>query len=255
MGKVLTILFSLTLTISCREQTADNAGKQSVYVVQKNLYDTLAYYADKDEIEPEIIINNVEGNKTVVPFFKHRVKWIDKESETKIQIDDDLFSLKKAVTLNNVQGADVDSVDFVNNWDQIKYFKFNDDELIGIRMSFYPCTGLGCSVDYFLIYDLRRKTKNFFGTFRADDELKLFHFNNDNEYSIDYLSKSYYDLTDSSGDKREIVYELFSLSDKGEFLLQRDNKGIPYYIKHRFSGDDTTRFEEKWEQNWFEKIK
>lgn len=122
-------------------------------------------------------------------------------------------------------------------------------------MSFYPCTGLGCSVDYFLFYDLRHKTKNYFGTFRADNELKLFHFNNDERYSIDYLSKSYYDLTDSSGDKREIVYELFSLSDKGKFILQKDNQGMPYFIKHRFAAEDTTSFEETWQKRWFEKIK
>jgi len=255
MTKILILLFYLILFSACKEKTIENNKKQKIYVIQKNIQDTLDYYFYKYEIEPEIIINNVEGNKKEVSFLSHKIKWFDKDDETKIQIDNDLLNLRKEVTLNNVQGEGVDSVDFANNWDQIKYFKFNDDELIGIRMSFYPCTGLGCSVDYFLIYDLQRKTKNYFGTFRADNELKLFHFNNDEQYRIDYLSKSYYDLTDSSGDKREIVYELFSLSNQGKFILQKGNQGIPYYIKHRFSVDDTTRFQETWEKSWFEKIK
>jgi methionine-R-sulfoxide reductase len=53
-------------------------------------------------------------------------------------------------------------------------------------MSFAPCVGLGCSVDFFLIYDVKTKTKNFFGTFRTDRELELFNYGNDEK--IDFVA-------------------------------------------------------------------
>ena len=262
MTKTFFISFFSTLLLSCHDKSFNNQKTEKLFVFQtKNIVDSLSDYFYKNEIEPEIIINNtgvIYGNyasKKEVSFLNHKIKWLDNESETTIQIDNDLFSLKKAVTLNDVEEGKVDSVDFANDWDQIKYFRSNDIELVGIRMSFYPCTGNGCSVSYFLLYEFKRKTKNYFGTYRTDDELKLYHFNNNSQYDVDYLSKTYNDLTDSSGEKTEVDYELFSLSDKGTFILQKDKQATPYTITHTFSDADTTSFEETLQSHWFEKIK
>jgi hypothetical protein len=219
----------------------------------KSINDSLGSYFCKYEIEPQININNDHEIQTKVSFLNHNIEWLDSETETKIRIDNNLFSLNKEVTLNNVWGDNVDSVDFANNWEQIKFFKLDDREMIGIRMSFYPCTGLGCSVDYFLLYDVQHKTKNFFGQFRADRELKLYHFNNNMQ--VDYLSKTYNGDTDGVAKEIAIVYELFSLADNGKFVLQKNNQDKPYFIKHISPVEDTSSIKETLEMQWFEKVK
>jgi hypothetical protein len=51
------------------------------------------------------------------------------------------------------------------------------------------------------------------------------------------------------------TYELFALTKDGNFLLQSDAKGQPYYIKHTFSEEDTATVKETMSAHWFEKIK
>src|SRR2546423_9742624 len=143
MRKYLIALFSSYALLGCREKPDYNKAVKYVLISRKNINDSLDNYFYKYEIEPKIIINNVEHNQTKVSFLDHKIEWLDSEKETKIKVDNDLFSLKKEATLNNVWGEDVDSVDFANNWDQIKSFRFIDEEIISIRMSFYLCTGLG----------------------------------------------------------------------------------------------------------------
>ena len=160
MTKKSTALFFSIFLFGCKEQTNLSQPVKYVQTNPKTIGDSLDNYFYKYEIEPQIIINNIDEKQKKISFLNHNIEWIDSESETKVRIDKNLISLIKEVTLNNVWGDNEDSVDFANNWDQIKYFKFDDKEIIGIRMSFYPCTELGCSVDYFLLYDVHNKTKN-----------------------------------------------------------------------------------------------
>ena len=210
----------------------------------------LDHYFGEHEIIPSIVVNNIERNQTEVQLLKHKIKWLNTDDETKIKIDNDLFSLRDKATLNIVWDSK-DSVDFANNWDEMKLYKINDRELIGIRMSFQPCTGLGCSVDYFLIYDLLTKTQNCFGTFRTDNKLALYHFNNDDR--LDYLSKTF------SGDAQgstpmEFIYELYSMENNGHFVQQKDKNGQTYQIKQTTFPNDTTKTE-TFEQRWIAEIK
>jgi hypothetical protein len=194
--------------------------------------------------------NNTEGNQTDIQLANHKIKWFDKDDETKIKIDNDLFTLKDKVTLNNVSYGKV-SVDFSNNWDEIKLFKHNNREYIGIRMSFTPCVGLGCSVDFFLIYDVKTKTKNFFGTFRTDRELELFNYGNDEK--IDFVAKTHNGSANGST-PIERIYELYSMDTNGQFKVQKDSSGLTYQIKHTFFPNDTTKAD-KLTEHWITKIK
>ena len=118
-------------------------------------------------------------------------------------------------------------------------------------MSFDPCTGLGCSVNYYLIYDVLTKTKNFFGTFRTDNELELFNFGNDDK--LDYVSKTY--NGDAHGSTPiEFIYELYSMEANGQFNGQKNSNGLTYQIKHTTFPNDTTEAD-KFEEHWIVKIK
>jgi len=257
MNRLLIILILTTLA-SCADkkpnngttQTTDTLVAKTEIIDNENINDRLKRHFELYRIKSLIEINNTEGNQTDIQLANHRIKWFDSEVETKIKIDNDLFTLKDKVTLNIVWD-NKDSVDFVNNWDEIKLFKHNDKEYIGIRMSFAPCNGLGCSVKYFLIYDVATKSKNFFGTFRTDDSLELFDFSNDNK--VDYVSKTF--RGDAHGSTpMEFIYELYSMDTNGHFKEQKDNGGLTYQINHTTFPNDTTKTD-KLTEHWITKIK
>jgi hypothetical protein len=254
----LLIISILTTLASCDNRKSNNVTTQATdtreikfeNVGTENINDRLKGHFDLYRLEPSIEINNTEGNQTDIPLSNHRIKWLDSEDETKIKIDNDLFTLKDKTTLNIVW-QNKDSVDFANNWDEIKLFKHNDKEYIGIRMSFAPCTGLGCSLEYFLIYDVATKSKNFFGTFRTDDALELFDFSN--EHKVDYVSKTF--RGDAHGSTpMEFIYELYSMDTNGYFKEQKDNDGLTYQINHTTFPNDTTKTD-KLTEHWITTIK
>lgn len=214
-----------------------------------SINEQLCAYFDQYRIKPTLIINNEEGNKTVIQVSNHRIVWLSTENETKIRIDSDMFSIKDKVTLNDVHDTK-DSVSFANNWDEIKFYKYGDREIIGIRMLSDPCMGIGCSVNYYLIYDMKTKVTNFFGTLRTDNELAFYDFRK--EGKIDYLSKSFNgDLQGSTPMK--FIYELFSMQLNGQFMQEKDINGKAYYIMHTTFPEDTTKTEQ-FEEHWITKV-
>ncbi len=206
------------------------------------------------EIIPSIIVNNTERDQTKINLENNIVEWIRNENETKVRINDDIFTLKDKKTINGLQDENnFESVDFANDWEQIKLYKFGERQLIGISMDNEPCTGIGCSVAFQLIYDLKTKSKTFFGTYRIEREVNLYDFKNDG--TIDYLGKTYSGGSDSVAKEISNVYKLYSIDEKGVFHLQLNNKQTPYFIKRTFEPEDYSEIDGKFEANWIEEIK
>lgn len=221
--------------------------------------ENLKYYFRSREIKPSIIVNNVtdsmlKDGDEVINISNHEVVWTHSDKETKIKIDDDSFSLKNQKTLNIVETEKGD-VDFTDDWDQIKLFEFGDRKIIGISMMSTPCTGIGCRVMNYLIYDLKTKNKNFFGTYRfaLDREFGLFDFGNDG--TLDFLSGTYDGKSEGIGTEFSNIYQIFSMDDKGVFHLQTDNKGKSYFMKRFYKEDDYEEIDKKFEHYWIEEIK
>ena len=242
---------TLVILTSCNNKTENKSLDLKIQESKTSTFNrgNLDYYFDQNEIKPSIAVYNIEGNEKEIQLLNHRIKWSNTDDETKIKIDNDLFTLKDKATINIVWRNN-DSVDFSNYWDEMKLYKINDTELIGIRMLFEPCTGLGCSVNYFLVYDIKTKSKNFFGTFRTDNKLALYNFKNDDK--IDYPSKTF------SGDAQgltpmKLIYELYSMEDNGYFVKQKNNRGQVYQIKQTTFPNDTTKAE-TFEQRWLTEI-
>src|SRR6187455_194104 len=154
---VLGIIIMAAL-FSCQNEKKGEAktvkfSSKDIWMQEEQIHSRLKDHFEQYRITPSIEVNNSDFNLTNIQLGKHKIKWIDKEDETKIKIDNDLFSLKDKMTLNIVHDAE-DEVDFANNWDEIKLWEYNDREYIGIRMRFHICTGIGCGVDLFLIYDV-----------------------------------------------------------------------------------------------------
>ena len=247
MTRILVVI-SIFLVTACNNSKTEKGVIQARSIINKNsIKERLENYFYDYEIEPSIIINNTDGNQTYIELGKHKIRWLDTENETKIKIDNDLFTLKDKATLNTVWD-NKDSIDFINNWDEIKLFKHSQREYIGIRMQFKPCTGLACSVDYFLIYDLTNKAKNFFGHFKGDRKMSLFSFNG----NLSYVSRTYKDS--ERGFRIDFIYQLFTLNESGKFSETKNSNGVTYQIKHTTFPDDTIK-SEILEQNWIQQIK
>lgn len=248
---LLNLLLILASFAACNSETQpeiSNPKPQTTTSVQsfQSDRDILDNYFQEHELKPVLEVNNPNDNETSIRLLKHNIEWINTDYETKIKINNDIFSLRENATINIVWDDDEDSVDFANNWDEIKLYNFKGRELIGMRMSFHPCTGLGCGVSYFLIYDPQTKTKNFFGTFRIDNTLALYDFKNDDK--LDYLSKTF--KGDAHGSTpMEFIYELYSMENNGRFMQQINVAGQPYQIKHTTFPNDTTKagtYEKRW---------
>lgn len=228
--------------------------KKPLSQYKESVEEKLKNYFYGREIEPSIIVNNTERDQTEIRLENSKIEWIRGEKETKIKINDDLFTLKDKKSINGLQQENnIEAVDFANNWEQIKFYKFGDRQLIGISMGNEPCTGIGCSVAFQLIYDLKTKSKTFFGTYRIEREVKLYDFKNDG--TLDYLGKTY--VGESDGVAKEIsnVYKLYSMDEKGVFHLQFNNKQKPYFIKRTFEAENYREIDSKFERNWIEEIK
>lgn len=219
----------------------------------------LEYYFLKTEIEPWYIVNNIDrfNEKSDITVGGHRVKWSGSYKEqTKIDIDGDVFSLEDKTShkkLDEGESVEGRNVNFADQWEQIKLYDIGGRQLIGISMGSHPCTGIGCSVTFFLIYDLKTKSKSFFGSYRIDHEVKLYDFGNDG--TIDFLSATY--SGGSDGVAKEIVntHELFTMDEGGTFKLQTDKKGKKYFLKRTFKAESYKELDKKFVHNWVEEIK
>lgn len=234
------------------EPPKDEKRIQSPQVVE-SVEKKFVNYLYGREIKPSIIVNNTHRDQTKINLENNTVEWLRSEKETKIKINGDLFSLKHQKTINDFEIGRKENVDFANDWEQIKFYKFGDRKIIGISMGNEPCTGIGCSVAFQLIYDLKTKSKTFFGTYRIQREVNLYDFKNDG--TMDYLGKTY--IGESDGVAKEIsnLYKLYSMDEKGIFHLELDKKQNPYYIKRVFDAENHSELDNKFETNWIEEIR
>lgn len=199
--------------------------KNQLLQTKETVEEKLKSYLYGCEIKPSVIVNNTEHNQTKIDLENNKIKWIRSGQETKVNINGDLVTLKDKSSLNDADDSGKIKGNSVDNWSEIKLFKVNDRKLIGINMGSEFCTGLMCSVSFYLIYDLKTKSKNFFGDFRTDIEMKLYDFENNG--AIDFISTTN-DFTNTPGLEIKHIYNFYTLDEKGIFHLQEDRNQKPY---------------------------
>lgn len=253
MKYLFLLLFYSVTFVSCNENVT---LVKTTHEYCKHDYDTTRIVRSNDErlsnhfrlreIDPEIIINNIEENETDIELPGHKIKWNNTKNETSLNIDNKKLSLKNEVTINEVHNLIKDSVDFANNWKQIKLYKFAGREIIAIKMKYTPCVGIGCSADFYLFYDTKNKSTNYFGTFRSDLEMNLYNFG---DGKISFVSQSY--LNNPACDEK--IYNLYAINDIGIFQLQKKN-GKPYEIHQYYTDEGIKEFERLEQSTWIKKI-
>lgn len=219
----------------------------------------LEYYFLGRELKPWYIVNNPDWDKekSDTTVGGHRIKWTSSHKEqTTIDIDGDHFTLENKISLNKLDegwtGENSEAV-FGNSWRQIKLYDLGGRQLIGISMGYHPCTGIGCSVDFFLVYDLKTKNKSFFGSYRIDHEVRLYDFGNDG--TIDFLASTYNDQNYYQTGEIEQTYIQYIMDENGNFKIASDKNGKKYFFKRTFKGKNYKELDKKFVHNWIEEIK
>jgi len=159
--KILTILI---LLIGCSFVTTQETN-QSQKIDYSQIIDN---YLRTKLIEPTLKFNN-DGRKEF-QLLQHKISWKELEKGIEITIDGNTINTFGKQTSNTVWGSGVDNVNTVNYLQQVNIYE--NECLMGFVMTYIPCTGLGCSVNYQLIYDLKTKQESYFGRFRTGFEFE-----------------------------------------------------------------------------------
>lgn len=250
---IYTLLIMIgSLLVTCSNNEVRNDSKDTGILEDLSEDDmTNSFY--EYEIKPYYIVNNVDFNSRNNSDKKneelivsgHMIQWINYNDEITVQIDGTAVPLKNEITLNQSWGIGNDSVNFVNRWDRMTYFKYFDQEILGIGMTADPCNGTGCSVCFHLLYDLKKRKASFFAVFRTDFDIKLYDLKNNGDVS--YISRNYDDLYDELTGYQGIVitYNLYMMDGSGNFVLQKNAGNEAFYIKH-VTDSTGSKIEENW---------
>ena len=206
----------------------------------------LGAHFERYKVAPVMTIDSQDSTyepdspRQLIKIGSHQVEWLtdldDRGVSTRaLRINGVLIPLEGEKTLNQVDENGSEDVGWVNDWWQIRLYKLDDRELLGIEMNQSGCTGLGCSVSIQLVYDLKTKKRNYFGTFRTDSEIRIFRFAGENEYF--YVSRSC-DCVNASGEY-VVTYNIYKMRPDGEFVIQNAPNGKPYFIRHSFYPAET----------------
>ncbi len=234
------------------------------------IYERLRSYFEINELRPMQVINNdldlgrAESRIQKISVGDQNLEWIDEvhaESwKVSVRINGELIPLWDKETINTPDENMKLQLSVADQWRQIKLFRIGDQTMLGISMSSRSCTGLMCSVGAQLWYDLKSKRRTFFGSYRSDSDVRLFQSR----------EKIYTVTTNFQGDPHRVTnpavmrYEMYGLDSDGRFQLEKDRRGVPYFIKHtQFINGElgraaTTRKKrlqfDSLEQHWIENV-
>lgn len=242
MKPTIKIFTVLTILIGCISATnkIDNSTEKVDYGQM------IEEYLQTKTIEPTVVFNNDGRNK--IDLLEHKISWRDLEKGIEITVDGHTFTTSDKVTSNAVWDSGVDSVNFANFLQQVKIYEY--ESLIGFVLTNTPCTGLGCGVNYQIIYDLKTKKQSYFGRFRTGFQFELYNFNADDR--PDFLSKTFYGRNAQGIDTTEFV--LYSQAQNGGFEEFGTEEQPKFWFKHTYTEFQLNLDNEKFEENWIEKI-
>ncbi len=242
MKQKIRIWTILTIFISCTSTTE----KTHVPAEMVDYGEMIDDYLSTKSIKPTVIFNN-DGRKEV-DLLEYKIIWRELEKGLEIIVDNHKITTSDKVTTNDVWGPETDSVNYVNYLHQVKIYEL--DSLIGFVLTSHPCVGLGCSVNYQIIYDLKTRKQTYFGRFRTGFEFELYNFNSDNR--PDFLSKTFYGRNAERIDTTEFV--LYSQTENGNFEQFETDQQKKFWFKHIYTEFQADLNNEAFEEKWIEKI-
>lgn len=219
----------------------------SLIIVVFNCYSTFAQPQNKYDLELNQFEKELEYKK-ITPTYRIQVEsdmvrfedfiisFSELDDSLKIYINKDTLNVYKLITQNIVED-EKQQVDYANSPLEINYYK--ELNILMFLVHFYPCTGLGCGVNYQVMYHTKTKKSFAFGRFRTGFDMELYNYNDDKPY---YLSKSFNGRNIEGIDT--IRYELFPI----DFSLQelQPLKEIFAEIVTDENENETIFFQKQW---------
>lgn len=171
----------------------------------------------------------VDVERDTVLLDKFSIVNLGREMPFQILINNDTLKIYEMQTENKVFGSR-DTVSYANMISKIKYYK--EYELLLFGLYFYPCTGMGCGVNYQVIYNTNSRKSFVFGRFRTGDDMELYDYEGTFPY---YLSKSFTGRNAQGIDT--VDYELYPVD-----FTKKKNTLKPFEGVHaRFIYEDTLK--------------
>ncbi len=215
---------------------------------QLNYNKIITDYLETKKIEPTITYR-ISDETSMFKILNHQIHLNEGTQGIEIIIDGDTINTQEKVTLNAVWGSRVNRVNFANILTEIKIYKAYS--LMSFLFSNYPCTGLGCGVNFQMIYDLKTKRQSYFGRFRTGFEMELYHFNSDD--NPDFLSKTFYGRNSTAIDTTEFI--MYSHTKNGRFEIFKTSEQEKFWFKHIYSAFHQDLKNEGFEEHWIENIR
>lgn len=217
-----------------KQENEFNEFLESIKAFKIQPIDTLIIDYDIKQLE------KIKIGKNIIQIFKKdsfNIDWI--------KINSNKLNVKNLKTINPRVDSKNEEM-FCNSIQRIKLYNFNKYNIIFIEFTSHPCTGLGCSVSDYLIYDLKNNQVNLFGNFRtADLDFYNFPFNKKLNYISTEYKGSFHGTTPI-----HYISRIYSLDNNGKFQLAKDLKNKEYYYEIiTFPNDETKEFE--YNRNWF----
>ncbi len=236
MKNTIQILFFLILNFtlfSCiKNSTEIKINKVDSTEKIKNKVIDFVSALDSSEIKPTFS-TSLDSVSVLNPNLK--ISSSNKNNGFVISINENRVDVKKLLTINDVWSSK-DSVNYANNISEVKYYK--PLNLLLLQLNNDMCTGLGCSVNYQLIYDLYSKKVFPFGRFRTGFDMKLYKIKN----NVYYLSKTFHGR--NAEQKDTIFYNLYKIEPKS--LPQKDGKHFARFTYENEDYDKETSFIQEW---------
>jgi len=264
MKKTLTILFAIIL-ISCngknkngvsevnleKKELISKPDKQKNIELEESIYNKILDSIKLYRFEPiDTLTVSYEPEPKQVQKYKisnNEIEIYRKDSLniSWIKINSNKFLVDNLKTINPRVDGENERM-FCNNLEKIKLYNFKNNKIIFLVFSFHPCTGLGCSVSDYLIYNVNQKQINLFGTFRcADMDLYNFPFSSEINFIGTEYKGNFHGSTPVS-----FISRVYSMKKDGKFKIFKDKNDREYYYKITTYPNDTLKHIEC-KPNWF----
>lgn len=216
-------MFILSFTLFCCKKNITEIKINKVDSTKKIRNDVKNFVSalDSSEIKPTFS-TSLDSVSVLNPNLK--ISSSNKNNGFVISINENRIDIKKLLTINDVWSSK-DSVNYANNISEVKYYK--PLNLLLLQLDYDMCTGLGCSVNYQLIFDLHSNKVFPFGRFRTGFDMKLYKIEN----NIYYLSKTFHGR--NAEQKDTIFYNLYKIEPKS--IPQKEEK---YFARFTYENED-----------------
>ena len=210
-------------------QPTEPSPANEVSQAEEQVQDSVSRLMNRFKVDPTFF-GRIINDSVPINFNNHVIIPFIEDSLFLCSIDGEKIKYVNKTTANEV----VEKTDSLN-WstfriNTVKDYHLRGSDILLITFNSSPCTGTGCGVDYYLVYDLNTKAQNYLGTYRNYEDTVIGPFDFNNDKSIQFLCPSFpNDL--QCLDSCIYKFKVYNLDKNGLLSLARDKENREYFIE------------------------